>query len=655
MKTTNQATSGLTISCVLAGCLPLFTLQAFAIEDLKISMQCSNVVLSWPSIEGETYFVQYRPTLSSTNPWQPLASFWPAEPGTNVTVFVHTNIVQNCGCGGSSFAAMSSSQSLALKNVVAPATPGPMIIPADGLGGAVPLALYPPGCDLSGFVIFDPTTGESASGSGYVVRTVSKSGLQLDAPQPMGGGGGSEYNSMPEPETGFYRVVRDGAHLFGLTNGATLSGVVSIPMEAGADAGNLRVISVREDGSPVGNSAASGPFQRGLRVVLDTTVMSNGVHQISGFASWNSGGGEGSGDGIDAESPPITVNIYNEIAFPDWIEHYGELYDAVLITAHLGHPVASWFIDVYGSDAGYIGTFSGSTTDGNIYGWWDLIGPGNVSYADQSYFDFVITSQYANTFTSSTATKRTYRQTDNWTTKGMWVVANQQAFEGYLGHENLDIATDGVLSIAGTLTTRPAHAYGEAFRIGYGGGVPETTRNAQWQSLRDAIFHQESRNMFYLGHGAPDGIGADSANTNRFIPATEIAARLHTIPASQTNRHSYRFVFLYGCETASGTLPESFGVIHRENVPGIDYVNAAQTPAAFVGWNVKQAAGILSSTLQDNVNFIQHFQIQWLFYGRPLKEALDHAKSDYTDVGFINRANLKVFGNWDLTPTSYNR
>jgi len=53
-------------------------------------------------------------------------------------------------------------------------------------------------------------------------------------------------------------------------------------------------LSVWEDGSPVGNSPVLAPFQNQLHIVLDTTAMSNGVHQISGFASWNSGGDEGS-------------------------------------------------------------------------------------------------------------------------------------------------------------------------------------------------------------------------------------------------------------------------------------------------------------------------------------------------------------------------
>jgi hypothetical protein len=399
--------------------------------------------------------------------------------------------------------------------------------------------------------------------------------------------------------------------------------------------------------------------------------MSNGVHQITGNASWSMGGDDEGSDGvIEAESSPITVNVNNEITFPNWIEHFGELYDSLLLTAELAHPDADWYIDIYGSESGYIGTFGGHTYDGQIYGYWDLTGPPPyyTVYNNERYFDFVVTTEWSGTLAApenglqpqgaggtASATKRTYRQADNWTSKGMWVVANQQAWENLVGSDMLDIATDGFVQAAeiNSLTVRPSHPYSEAFRIGFGGGIPESTRNAQWQSFRDAIFHQESRNLFYLGHGGDAQIGY-SANTNRMIPASEIAARLHTIPAGQTNRHGYRFVFLHGCSAAGGSLPESFGIIHRENVPMTDYMAAAVTPGAFVGWKNAKAAGIAGNVLTDHVNYLQHFQYEWS-QGIGVREALKNAKDNYPDVSFINFNKLKVFGNWDLSYWSFNR
>lgn len=635
----------------------IFTSAAhtLAIEGLNLSLQCSNVVLSWPSTNDEIYIVQYRPTLDPSTPWQTLTSSLPADLGTNLTFFVHSNIVQNPNCSGSLAGMGENAAGSALLKGGAPRPPEPLAMRAGGSSRPVPLRLYPPGFDLSDFLIFDPVRSEWFKGSPDITAALSLRGL--NDPEPQDGPG----DDGPPPETGFYRVVRNGVHLVGITNGITLSGTVTIPVEVGAEEGTLVALSVREDGSPAGKSPSIAPFQVPLHVVLDTTAMSNGVHEISGFASWRSGGDEDGGSSVDAESPAITVNVYNEITFPGWIEHYGELYDSVLITAQSAHPDADWWVDIYGSDAGYIGTFAGHTTDGNIYGWWDLVGPPPTypSYASERYFDFVVTTEYEDgpaTASAASPPMRSYRQTDNWTSKGMWVVANMQAWEGTVGHDLLDIASDGFAGMAEgfSLTVRPSRPAGESFRIGFGPGIPASTRNAQWSALRSALFHQESRNFFYLGHGAPDGIGA-ADNTNRFIKATEIAGRLFTIPAGQTNRHGYRFVLLYGCETASGTLPESFGMIHRENVPGIDFANAALTPGAFIGWNHNQSAAILSSVMTDNAFYIQHFQLEWTLNGLGVSAALDAAKNNYPDVGFINRSKLKVFGNWDLRPLSFNR
>lgn len=69
-----------------------------AIEGLKLQIICPDVVLSWPSVEGATYIVQYRPTLDPITPWQTLTNNLPAGTGTNVTFFVHSNRV-DCSAG----------------------------------------------------------------------------------------------------------------------------------------------------------------------------------------------------------------------------------------------------------------------------------------------------------------------------------------------------------------------------------------------------------------------------------------------------------------------------------------------------------------------------------------------------------------------------
>jgi hypothetical protein len=83
-------------------------LFSHAIENLRISVQSSNVILSWPSLTNENFIVEYRELLTTNTPWTSLASNYPAKAGTNWTTFTHSNIVvypppDTNGGGGGSF------------------------------------------------------------------------------------------------------------------------------------------------------------------------------------------------------------------------------------------------------------------------------------------------------------------------------------------------------------------------------------------------------------------------------------------------------------------------------------------------------------------------------------------------------------------------
>ena len=78
--------------------------HSFAVDGLQLSVQSTDVMLSWPSVEGETYVVQYRHTLDPADSWQTLAAGWPAATGTNITSFIHYGIVQYPPAGSGGFA-----------------------------------------------------------------------------------------------------------------------------------------------------------------------------------------------------------------------------------------------------------------------------------------------------------------------------------------------------------------------------------------------------------------------------------------------------------------------------------------------------------------------------------------------------------------------
>ena len=590
----------------------------------------------------------------------------PADNGTNLTLFVHSNIVQHPNCGGGSFSAiMSASGDGSDSETIAVAWASvPMAIPADGSGNASPIAIYPPGFDFSNYFLIDPSTDEWTSGKGIScglsVNLQSLDDVQSDGPQPTGGDG-----SDPALDTGFYKVVRNGVYLIGVTNGMTLSGIVTIPVEAGNGSGQLDNLSLTEEGTPVSDvSIVSPPFQAPLQLVMDTTQMSNGVHQISANASWYISGADN--PYYQATSLSLSINVYNEISFPNWMPQFGQEYDSLYIAAQSAHTNADWYIDVYGGDSGYIGTFGGHTYDGNIEIVWNLAGPPPTyqSYANEPYFEFVVqtffdTGQNSGngpqpTGSETAVTPKILKNWDKWAARGDWVVANQLFWGDWVGGDNLDTMTDGFVGMAEGfgLTVLPTHSYGEAFRIHYNHNLEVSN----WQTFRQALYAPNSRNLFYSDHGSTKGIGYNAADTNVFITQAEIESVLRTVPQGQTNRHGFRFVFLDGCETANGHLPEALGVIQKENLPHTHYDNAGLRRSAFVGWNKSPAGGYANHLVDtDHWKFIQNFQYLWLTTGRGLRQCLNDAKTQ-GPAGWndINPKHLTVFGCVDLGPNQHN-
>src|SRR5207245_4627907 len=91
-----------------------------------------------------------------------------------------------------------------------------------------------------------------------------------------------------EPATGFYRVVRNGVHLFGITNGATLSGTATLPVEAGYVEGDpLETAILSANGLPIADlPPLSQPFPNMIAFTLDTTRLANGTYNLQPSARW---------------------------------------------------------------------------------------------------------------------------------------------------------------------------------------------------------------------------------------------------------------------------------------------------------------------------------------------------------------------------------
>lgn len=568
-----------------------------------------------------------------------------------MTYFVHENVVTNADCGGGdSFAAMGSEDS-STKELTYFDWGVPLATPADGTGGIVPLAIYPPSFDLSSLLIFDPAISDWLKGSEYSRDNYVMRDGPEDGPPPPPGGGGGGGGVMGSPETGFYRVVRVGPHLLGVTNGMVFSDVWEIPVEVGSPAGELVTVTLTENGSPIADSAIHvSPFELPVPVmILDTTLMSNGIHQIAAIARWQIGGTNEDDSGyFEADCPPVSIVVSNEISFPNWMPYFGELGDSLLITAQSAHADTDYWIDIYGANAGYIGTFSGHTSDGNIYGWWDLVGgpPNYIHYTNEPWFQFKISTEYIDP-----PTPISYKIADPWLGPGDWVIVAHHAFDHVIDHETLYEVLDGFISLAqgSGLTVRPTPPDGHAFGIRFKDPV---NAPSDWNTFRQALYHPRSRNLAYFGHGGPNGFGYNQGNTNLSILASEIQTRLGT--ASLTNRHAYRLVIVDGCSTGAGKLPESFGIVHKENVPRIDYANASMRMSAFVGWDADKSIAFLNGSAPnyDHIHFIQWIKY-YLALGNTIKRATELA-ADMPDVIYVKTDDLKIYGCWDLTFWAHN-
>ena len=90
-------TSARVVLAIIVVVLVVSTIHATAdVQGLNISVQCPNVVLSWPSRPGEMFTVQYRPTLSINTPWVPLTTLLPAAANTDTTSFIHADVIPEC-------------------------------------------------------------------------------------------------------------------------------------------------------------------------------------------------------------------------------------------------------------------------------------------------------------------------------------------------------------------------------------------------------------------------------------------------------------------------------------------------------------------------------------------------------------------------------
>ncbi|MEI7728906.1 MAG: hypothetical protein WCO56_05015 [Verrucomicrobiota bacterium] len=634
---------------ILSGC------RVQAIPGLQLAVQGTNVLLAWPSVEGQTYIVQYRRTLGTNTPWQTLTNGFPAATETNWTSWLHlgvveypTNAASSGTNGGSGGPPPLNAMTLQSAGVAAKPVYEDVTVVKDGQtvtrSRLVPLP--PP---------LPPVL--NAATMRNTLRTAALNRLQ-GGPRPMGQENSGESSDSTNRYAGFYQVVQNGVQLFGIQDSGVLSNVTEFKIEAatpdGSD-GRLVNITFSADGLPLPAVAdLAAPFAWPLKFTLDTGRLLNGPHLIQAQATWNSGGmGSGVNPFFSASSEPISVTVSNEISYPNWMDGFGQDNTgsgACAFVAMSATPQVNWQLDVYNSQQQYIGSVSGQTSDGSVEFDWNLVGPGGITNTDSQYAS-VLTTTDPNT--SATIAQKLLPikllHLDNWTQQGGWVAARLDMFPANMtGYDTWVNSTDTIAMMAEAMTTQnevlpvpPARQPGQLLALSCL-GTNYGQRASDWQLLKNSLTNPCVRNLYLYAHGCPDAMGD---NKDDVLESSEVETFLHQ--SVRTNAHNFRFVFMDGCKSDGTFWPKAFG-IPTSTITNILYFTKNKIrPCAFVGWGADLNLGtgtlnslgdITSGTIRDGFSYFRsQFVNSWtgaigIRSPMPLSAALQFAKDNSLDA-----------------------
>jgi len=620
MKTIKQGV--ITAAAVLLASIA----QTFAIEDLKIKVVCPDVVLSWPSAEGETYIVQYRATLDTNDAWVTLTNSLPAVSSTNLTTFVHSNMV-DCPAGqvfgmmsGGGGSGGSSSLDGASEQEDSKPTE-PMIMPKDESSPPAPLQIFPPGLDLSGWIIIWPDGSTEEWTKEFAEKYADAQDNGLDDPEPENGGGGGS------PGCGFYRVVRVGIHLFGIT-----SGQVTLPLEFGNPNtnGTLNQVFLSNNDSDeeiTGTTFPDFPLDStsNLSGVWDTTQVTNGTYTLVMGAT------------LDNETVyldnPITVTVVNAIWFPDPWMVGGQ---AIYVGAQTIYTSGTWLLELYDDYDTYLGYLDGPIDTNGYCAYPGIPGPGfsldntdgNGNQNPSTSYTMVITVTPPGNAPSKTVTKKPFIEP-------AWDSINTTAVICYM--QVFSQSQDGAQELFNLMQLiwnieQPFHQnLLGTFVVPY-----EVQTSNDWVNVAFNLSSFGNRDFFYFGHGDGSHLGPNPTRELTVSDVNFILQNNMSDPLTATNRHPYRFVFLDGCNTADGNWPQAFGIPKKEGMVATDFgAKRGIRPRAFMGWNRKKVFSSIFSSGQlhgPHETYITTFWQKWAerqngLPVRNIKEAIALAKA----------------------------
>lgn len=126
--------------------------------------------------------------------------------------------------------------------------------------------------------------------------------------------------------------------------------------------------------------------------------------------------------------------------------------------------------------------------------------------------------------------------------------------------------------------------------------------SSDWVHLKNLIAFEQAENFVYFGHGGKAVIGRQPGLEITSVDIDNLLHNLHDPLAGVGQGRPYRFVFLDGCNTAKGNLPEAFGIPKKE-IPESDFRDKYKVlPRAFLGWSSLSMTGprsVLDGTRKD--------------------------------------------------------
>lgn len=510
------------------------SIRAFAIEGLTISIPATNVVLSWPSDPSETYIIQYRHTLDTTDTWATLADYYPADNSTNITFFMDTNIDFGvAGSGGSSGGSMmfssmqsSSSEALTWEQILA--------------------MLMPP--TLTG-------------------RNLTSRQNFSDSPVPMDAGSGGD-SSSGITGTGFYRVVRDGVHIFGLTNGAVVSGTLQFPIEfaLGSTDEIAGVVFYDNNNTPITGATANGDGNY-WTLNWETEKTFNGSYNIYAEIDFASDS--------PAVSVPISVTVSNIISFPNY---FSQIFGSQMWVYAKTIPDAAYQLDIYDENSNYLGTFSDYADSGGYISFtWDLTDGNGYTFENTNFAGvFTVDTSFLSSQlnkpntpspngggSSSASATNKWAKEPSWSPTANWAIAysplNPSDTVSTLRISEMMVGGDGG-AYGGVVSTIGNHGLGAAMspgNVSQSSAFVMNDTNSRAQFL-GYMAQGQYRNLYFFGHGSPSGFGTTGSVIRNYDIQKALGNYMHS--GKPALHHPYRLVFIDGCSAGSGNLCESFGI-----------------------------------------------------------------------------------------------